>query len=143
MRVSGSPPTRLGKDLPAQGLQEAPELPHAAVQRGRVEAHHAREQVREEPLRIPQERAFALHAPKLLEQGEGDDLRVREALYGLVASSTGVERRVSVVDETEEHGQGFFQSGERVGMLWSGHPRFLSPRVRMAPVVPLIHATDI
>ncbi len=44
----------------------------------------------------------------------------------------------------KKHGQRLFQVGERVGMLglW-GHPRFLSLRVRMAPVVPSIHATHI
>jgi hypothetical protein len=73
----------IGEGLAAQGLREAPELPHAAVRRGRMEAHHARERVGEEPLGIPQERAFALHAPKPLEQGRGDDLRVRKPPYGL------------------------------------------------------------
>jgi hypothetical protein len=58
-----------------------------------VQPCYSREQVREEPFYIPQKRAFALHASKLLEEGEGDDLRVREALYGLVAASAaGVVR---------------------------------------------------
>ena len=75
--------------------------------------------MREESLGIPQERAFAFHAPKLLEQGEGDHFRVREALYGLVASSTaGVEVGVGVVYEAEEHGQSFFQVDQRVGVCW-------------------------
>jgi hypothetical protein len=50
---------------------------------------------------------------------------------------------VGVVYKAEEHGQSLFQVGERVDMLGSGHPRFLSPRVRMAPGVPSIHATHI
>src|SRR5829696_2483201 len=90
------------------------------------------------------EGAFALHAPQLLEQGEGEDLRVRKPLYGLVApSAAGVEEAVGVVNEAEKHAQSLFQVRERVGMLLSGHPRFLSLRVRMAPVVPSIHATHI
>jgi hypothetical protein len=100
--------------------------------------------MREESLGIPQERAFAFHAPKLLEQGEGDHFRIREALYGLVASSTvRVERGVSVIYEAEEHAQSLFQVNERGGMLGLGHPRFLSLRVRMAPGVSSIHATLI
>jgi hypothetical protein len=69
-----------------------------------VEPRYPRKQVREEPLGIPQKRAFALHVPKLLEEDEGDDLRIRKPLYGLVASSIRVE--------------------QRVGMLGSGHPGF-------------------
>ncbi len=77
----------LGEDVAAQGLQKAPELPQAPMKRGRVHPHHPGEQVREEPLRVSQERAFALHAPQLLEEGQGDDLRVRESLEGFVAPS--------------------------------------------------------
>ena len=109
-----------------------------------METHHPREQVSKEPLGVAQERAFAFHTPQLLEEGEGDDLRVRESLYCLVASSAvGIEQGIGVVYKAEEHGQSLFQVGERVGMLGVGHPRFLSSRVRMAPFVPLIHATDI
>ena len=109
-----------------------------------METHHPREQVSKEPLGVAQERAFAFHTPQLLEEGEGDDLRVRESLYCLVASSAvGIEQGIGVVYEAEEHGQSLFQVGERVGMLGVGHPRFLSSGVRMAPFVPLIHATDI
>jgi hypothetical protein len=109
-----------------------------------MQPRYSGEQVGEEPLGIAQERAFALHAPKLLQEGEGDDLRIRKALYGLVASSAaGVEVTVGIIYEAEKHGQSLFQVGERVGMLGSGHPRFLSSRVRMAPVVPSIHATHI
>jgi hypothetical protein len=109
-----------------------------------VQPRYPREQLREEPLGIPQERAFALHAPKLLQEGEGEDLGVRKPLYGLVASSAaGVEEAVGVVYEAEKHCHSLFQVGERVSMLGSGHPRFLSSRVRMALVVPSIHATHI
>ena len=80
-----------------QRLQVAPELLHPPVERGGVESHHPRKQVREKPLGIPQKRSFALHAPQLLEQGECDDLGIRKPLYGLVVSSTvGVEMYVSV-----------------------------------------------
>ncbi len=114
------------------------------MERGRVQPHHPGEQVREEPLCVPQEGAFALYTPQLLEERKRDDFRVRKALYGLVASSTvGVEQCISVVYEAEEHGQSLFQVRQRVGMLLLGHPRFLSSRVRMAPVVPSIHATHI
>jgi hypothetical protein len=78
-----------------------------------VEPCYPGKEVREEPLGIPQERAFALHATKLLEESEGDHFRVRKPLYGLVASSAaGVEVGVGVVYEAEEHGQSLFQVGE-------------------------------
>jgi hypothetical protein len=58
---------------------------------------------------LAQEGAFTLHPSELLEESEGDHFRVREAIYGLVASSTvGVEHRVSVVYEAGEHGQSLF-----------------------------------
>ena len=73
---------------------------------------YPREQLTEEALGIPQERAFALHAPQLLQEGEGDDLGVRKPLYGLVASSAaGVEEAVGVVYEAEKHCQSLFQVG--------------------------------
>jgi hypothetical protein len=137
-------PPELGEDLAAQGLQEASELPHTPVEGGRVQPRYPREQMGEEPLGIPQERAFALHAPKLLQEGEGDDLGVRKSLYGLVASSAArIEEAVAIIYEAEKHCQSLFQVGERVGMLVLGHPRFLSSRVRMALVVRSIHATHI
>jgi len=67
----------------------------------------------EEPLAIAQERAFALHAPQLLQESEGDDLGVREALYCLVAlSAARVEEAVGVVYEAEKHAHSLFQVGE-------------------------------
>jgi hypothetical protein len=99
-----------------------------------VDSHHPREHLREEPLGIAQKLVLALYASKLLEQGEGEDLRVPEPLYGLVASSMGVEQGVGVVYEAEEHAQSLFQVVEGVAMLGSGHPEFLSLRVRMAPL---------
>jgi hypothetical protein len=40
----------LREDRPPQRLQEATLLPHAAMQGGRVQPRHPREEVREEPL---------------------------------------------------------------------------------------------
>jgi hypothetical protein len=82
------------------------------MERGRVKPYYSRKQVREEPLGIPQEGAFALHASQLLEERKRDDLRVRKALYGFVVSSVGVEQCVSVVHEAEEDGEGLFRVGE-------------------------------
>jgi hypothetical protein len=134
---------QFGKDLLSQRLQIAPELPHPTVQRGGVQPHHARKQLREEPLGVAQKRAAGLHPSQLLEERKGDHLRVREALYGLVAPSTGVEQRVSVVHETEKDGQCFFQIGKRVGMLVLGHLLLLMVGTLMALVLSSIHATDI
>jgi hypothetical protein len=87
-----------------------------------MKPHDPGEQVREKPLCIPQEGAFALHAPQLLQQGEGQDFGVRKPLYGLVASSAvGVEMSVGVVYEAEEDDQGFFRVGEAWGMVCVGH----------------------
>jgi hypothetical protein len=60
----------------------------------------------------------ALYAPQLLEEGEGDNFGIREALYGFVASSAvGVEMDVSVVHEAEEYREGLFCLGEAWGMV--------------------------
>lgn len=91
------------------------------MERGRVQPRHSGEQVREEPLGVAQERAFALHATQLLEECEGDDFRVREPLEGFVASSTGVEQHVGIVDEAEEEDQGLFRLGQAWGMVGVGH----------------------
>jgi hypothetical protein len=104
------------------------------MERGRVQPHYFREQVREESLGVPQKRALRLHAPQLLEECQGDDLRVRKALYGFVVSSAGVEMGVSVVDETEEDGEGLFRIGEAWGMVGLGHLLLLREgRLLMAP----------
>ena len=90
--------------------------------------------MREEARRVAQERALTLHPPELLEEGKGDDFGVGKPFYGFVASGAArVEETVGVVHEAEEHGERIFQMDERGGMLRSGHPRFLSPGVRMAP----------
>jgi hypothetical protein len=103
------------------------------MERGRVHPRHSGEQVPEEPLGIPQEGAFALGAPQLLEEREGKDLGVRELLERLVAVTSRVEQRVGVVDEAEQDRDRPFKGCEGGGMLRMGHPRFLSPGIRMAP----------
>jgi hypothetical protein len=50
------------------------------MQRGGVHPRNAREEVDEETLSVAQEGAFSLHAPQLLEECQGEDLRVRELL---------------------------------------------------------------
>ena len=77
--------------------------------------------MREEPFCVSQEGAFALHAPQLLEECQGDDLRVRESLEGSVASSARVEQHISVVHEAEENGQSLFRLGKAWGMVGLGH----------------------
>jgi hypothetical protein len=127
----------LGEDLPPEGLQKAPELAHPPMKRGRMKPHHPGEKVREEPLCIPQEGALALDAAQLLEERERDDLGIREALYGLLASGAGVEEGVGIVDEAEEHAQGLFRLGEAWGMVGLGHLSLLGEgRLRWPPFYP-------
>jgi hypothetical protein len=126
-----------------QRFQEAPKPAHPPVEGGRVKTHNPGEQVREEPLGIPEERALALNAAQLLEERQGQDLGVREPLYGLLALGLRVERGVGVVGEAEKHGHGVFRSGEPFGMVKAGHLSLLVVGSRMALVVPSIHATDI
>ena len=92
---------KLGQDVASEGLQETPQLAKAAVQRGRLQVQSPGEQVGEEPAHITQERALALHAPKLPEERQGEHLGVRELLEELVALAFGVEDPVGVVDEAE------------------------------------------
>jgi hypothetical protein len=134
---------KLRQNHTPQRLKEAPEPPHPAVERGRVKTHDPGEQVREEPLGIPEERALALDAPELLEERQGQDLGVRESLYGFVALGLRVEMGVGVVGEAEKHGHGVFRSGEPFGMVKAGHLVLLVVGSRMALVVPSIHATLI
>src|SRR5215213_228659 len=125
---------QFGNDLPPEGLQKAPELPHTAVQRGRIKPHHAGEQVRKEPLGVPQEGALALHPPQLLEERECDDLRVGKPLERLVTLPVWVEMGVGVVDEAEEDGEGLFRVGEQWGMVGLGHLSLLGEgRLRWPP----------
>jgi hypothetical protein len=97
----------------------------------------------EEPLGVAQKGAFALGAPQLLEERQGDDLRVRELLERGVALPLRVEEGVSVIHDTEQDRDGLFQRGEGGSMLRLGHPRFLSLGDRMTFVVSSIYATHI
>jgi hypothetical protein len=108
---------QLIQDGTPQGLEEAPQLADTTVQRGRMEAYDPREEVREEPGSLAQEGAARLHASKLLEEGEGYDLRIREFLEGLVASPFGVEPVVNVVHSAEQNGQGSSRRAKR-GVIW-------------------------
>ena len=71
---------QLGHDGAPQGFEKPPELAQAAVERGGMEADDLWEEVAEKAGDLAQEGARGLHAPKLLEDGEGDDLGVRELL---------------------------------------------------------------
>src|SRR5829696_3059191 len=90
-------------------------------------------------------RFFAIthQTSKLLEERQGYDFRVRELLERLVAVGGGVEQRVNVIHQAEQDRDRLFQRGEGGSMLSVSHPRFLSLGVRMAPVLPSNHATDI
>ena len=108
-----------------------------------MEPRHAREGVREEPRRVAQEGPLALGAAKLLEEGEREDLGVRELLEGRVSVAPRVEEAVGVVRRSEEDDERVFQACRTCGSVRVSHPRFLSPGVRMALVLPSIHATLI
>src|SRR5215207_4225808 len=112
------------------------------MQRGRMQPHHSREQVRKESLGVAQERAFALHTPQLLEERQGKHLRVGELLERVVARPAWVEEGVGVVDEAEQNGDRLFQGSEGGSMLRMGHPRFLSSGSRMAPFLSHTESTQ-
>src|SRR5215210_2914058 len=126
-------PDHLGEDLPPQRFQKAPELPQAPMQRGRMQPHHPRKQVRKESLGVAQERAFTLHTTQVLEERQGKHLRVGELLERVVAKPAWIEEGVGVVYEAEQYGDCLFQGVESGSMLRMGHPRFLSSGSRMAP----------
>src|SRR4051794_12172161 len=107
------------------------------MQRGRDEADRPGNQVRKEPAHVPQEGALGLYAPKLLEDREGQDLRVREPLEGGVSPPVGVEPIVSVVDEAEEDGYRLFRSSEFLGKVSLSHPVLLWSG--MGRVAPFLH----
>ena len=65
---------------------------------------------REEPLGVAQKGASAFHAPKMLERGQRQDLRVREPFEGPVATpSVRVETGVGIINETERYRDILFQ----------------------------------
>jgi hypothetical protein len=102
-----------------------------------VKPYHPREQMREEPLDIAQEGTLGLHAPQLLQEGEGYDFRVREPLERFVAPPFRVEESVGVVDEAEQDGESLFRSGVPLGMVGVGHLSLLREgRLRWPPFYP-------
>lgn len=87
----------------------------------------------EEAGSLSQERVFGLYASELLEEGEGENLRVGELLEGGVAGSTRVDLVVGVVDSAEQDGECLFQEGQRGSMVGMGHLVILwSGLLRMA-----------
>ena len=81
-----------------------------------MKAYDPGEEVREEPFGVSQERALGLDTAQLLEERQGQDFGVREPLYGLVTSASGVEESVGIVGEAEKHGHGLFRLGEACGV---------------------------
>jgi len=57
----------------------------------------------------------------LLEEGEGDDLRIGELLERLLPAPLGVEVSVGVVDLAEKDDDRLFQDGCCGGILSFGH----------------------
>jgi len=135
------------QDGPPQGLEETPQPPHASAAklRGGVKDDYAGKKVCEVPLDgVAQERALGLDTSQLLKKRQGQDLGVREALQGFVATrSMRVEEGVGVVGEAEEHSHSVFRLGEAWGKEGLGHLSLLVVGSLMAPVLPPIHATDI
>lgn len=112
-----------------------------------MQSHYAREQVREEPRRVPEEGSLALQATQLLEESQRQHLRVRETLEleratGIRAAGV-VEEVVGIIDEAEQHGKSLFQLSCRWGKVRVGHPRCLSSGIRMALVLQANLATGI
>jgi hypothetical protein len=91
-----------------------------------------REEVAEKAGGLAQEGAAGLHAPKLLEDGEGDDFGVRELLEGSVEVAPRVEDSVGVVDLAKQDGDRFFQEFGFWSMLRLGHPVLLWSGLRVA-----------
>jgi len=93
------------------------------VQGRRPKTHDPRKEVREEASGLAQEGALALHAAKLLQEGERNDLRVGELLEGLVMLRFGIEDMVSVIYEAKQNDNRplcLFQEGALLGKLGLG-----------------------
>ncbi len=131
------------EDSAAQRLEKASKLSCPAVEGGRSEAEHPGEQVREEPLGVAQEGAFALDAAQLLEEGEGQDFGVREPFERSVAVAFRIEEAVGVVDEAEQDDDRLFRPVEPWSKVSEGHLLLLVEGSRMALVLLSIHATLI
>lgn len=93
----------LGQEGASQRLQVAPELAEAAVERRSLKSDDPREEVREEASGLAQEGALGLHAGKVLQEGDGDDLQVRKLLERFVTPGLGVEEPVGIVYEAERN----------------------------------------
>ncbi len=66
------------------------------MERERSKTDHPREEVREKASGLTQKGALRLRTSKLLEEGEGDDLRVGEPLEGGIPLSSGIEVSVGI-----------------------------------------------
>src|SRR5215213_5402430 len=108
---------QLLQELAPQGFEEAPELPHAPMERRGSVSPDSGEEVREEPLAVAQKRPLGLHAAELLQKRQGQDLGVREPLQGFVEAAPGVEEPVGVIGETKKRDHGVFRSEEAWGSL--------------------------
>jgi hypothetical protein len=88
-------PPKLGHDGASEGFEKSPELAYPPVERGRMEADDPRQEMGEQAGGLAQEGAFGFYPSKLLEERQGEDLRVREPLEGGVAAAPArVERDV-------------------------------------------------
>jgi hypothetical protein len=133
IRVSGFA-YQLGQDGAPQRLSKKHRsLRWATVQRGRPQTDHFGELgAREQTGYVPQKGALGLHAPKLLEECEGEHLRARESLKGLGALALRVDAGVGVLEEVEKDDEHLFRSGELSGILGRGPSSATCVRSRMA-----------
>jgi hypothetical protein len=100
---------QLGHDGASQRFEISPEFAYPPVERGGMEADDLGEEVAEKAGDLAQEGALGLHAPKLLEDGEGDHFGIREPLEGSVEIRLRVEDSITVVDLAEQSDDRFFQ----------------------------------
>src|SRR4051812_16429925 len=92
--------------------------------------------MREEAGDIAQERALALHAPQLLEEGQSHYLRIGDLLEDRIAPSLGVEVAVGVVYHAEQDRNRLLQEARWRGILWFGHLKSTRREHQMASVLP-------
>src|SRR3712207_6047014 len=102
-----------------------------------MKAQSPRKQMRKEPGDLAQEGALGPNSSKLLEEGKGYDLRIREFFEGLVASPFRVEPVVSVVYLAKQDGHSLFQEDQLWCKLGLGHLMLLwTGSARMALFIP-------
>jgi hypothetical protein len=109
---------QLLQELAPQGFEEAPELPHAPMERRGCVAPDPGQKVREEPLAVAQERPLGLHAAELLQKRQGQDLGIREPLQGFVEAAARVEEPVGLIGETKKRGHTASSVRRRRGVGW-------------------------